>query len=439
MKLVKLSLYLGAIGLGALCLIFTVWATTSVDAAPVWAGQAIGTATPTPTPLLQPYPYTTPLPPPTSTILDNLYQRIIADPSTPTPCRRCAPFRVEGGTWQLQLDKGVYRLANQATGWRTVGSFAVAGTELKLFNDPNCPLLVGSYGWAAQNSTLRLTLIEDACGFGLRAKNLTHDAWTMAADPCQPPSLEAAISGHWPAPAECAIPQDICSQVSEIPVAECQALVAFYRSTAGPQWPLQGKWLTTSTPCSWAGLTCSNGHVTAIELNYNGLKGRLPPQLTQLTELRTLVLYFNQLNGSLPAEMDRLTKLENLVLHNNKLSGSLPGELGQLTSLRELDLESNQLSGPIPAQLGQLLNLERLNLNNNDLSGQIPPELGNLTKLRGLFLAGNQLSGRIPPELSSLPNLWMLNLTGNPLQGSLPSNLQDLPRSGYDFFKWNNK
>lgn len=56
---------------------------------------------------LQPYPYTTPLPSPVPTELDGLYTRTVKFEGTPTPCRRCAPYRAEGGTWTLHLNAGV--------------------------------------------------------------------------------------------------------------------------------------------------------------------------------------------------------------------------------------------------------------------------------------------------------------------------------------------
>lgn len=229
-----------------------------------------------------------------------------------------------------------------------------------------------------------------------------------------------------------------CSGVSEIPAAECEALVALYEGTDGPNWALKRGWLETEQPCTWAGVKCEEGHVTGLLMNYNDLRGPLPVELGQLRELRTVSLYFNYLSGPLPPELGQLAKLEILILHNNRLEGSIPPELGQLASLKQLDLESNRLSGPIPAALGQLAHLEHLNLKDNGLSGPIPPELGNLAALRGLLLAGNKLSGSVPQELGKLANLWMFDVNYNDdLAGGVPDKLQDLPGSGYDFFKWN--
>jgi len=53
---------------------------------------------------------------------------------------------------------------------------------------------------------------------------------------------------------------------SEIPVLECEALVAFYESTNGPDWSNNTGWLTSDTPCSWYGVTCTGEHVTELRL-----------------------------------------------------------------------------------------------------------------------------------------------------------------------------
>ena len=127
--------------------------------------------------VVRPYPYTTPLPLPTPTILDGVYTRTVHFEGTPTPCRRCAPYRAEGGTWQMILAAGTFRISHTNTNFQGIGSFTVAGNQLTLFNDPNCHLYVGKYIWAIQNKTLRLTAVEDNCAYGLRAGNLAAGAW----------------------------------------------------------------------------------------------------------------------------------------------------------------------------------------------------------------------------------------------------------------------
>ncbi len=104
-----------------------------------------------------------------------------------------------------------------------------------------------------------------------------------------------------------------CSSVTEIPAAECQALVALYNSTSGPNWVRQDNWLVTTTPCSWYGITCTSGtmpqHVDKIVLQNNELTGDIPPEIGNLSNLQVLLFSSNQLS-SLPPEIGNLYSLQ---------------------------------------------------------------------------------------------------------------------------------
>ena len=113
----------------------------------------------------------------------------------------------------------------------------------------------------------------------------------------------------------------------------------------------------------------------------------------------------------------------------NRLRGSIPPELGNLTELIEIDFRNNDLGGSLPPELGNLSSLESLWLSGNKLSGPIPPELGNLANLTSLYLEGNKLSGQIPPELDNLTLLSTISLYGNPLLGPIPPGIDQLARS----------
>ena len=178
-----------------------------------------------------PYPYTTPLPPAHSTVLDGSYIRFDLEQDLRTPEQDAAPtppgggvwmwhpvrptvwvmppgpYSVEGGAWILQLDKGVFRVLHEATGWHSLGSYAVSGNRIELFNDPHCIEAVGIYTWSLESGRLALEAIKDECGdkaaflsgSGQRASSFARRPWMS----CQPPSTEAAVSGHWPVPAGC--------------------------------------------------------------------------------------------------------------------------------------------------------------------------------------------------------------------------------------------
>ncbi|MBC6479003.1 MAG: leucine-rich repeat domain-containing protein [Hormoscilla sp. GM7CHS1pb] len=164
-----------------------------------------------------------------------------------------------------------------------------------------------------------------------------------------------------------------------------QAMKALYESTGGADWRNKKGWdFKSETPpeasivAGWHGVKVDGNRVTGLMLGLNGLTGKIPNQL------------------------GNLSNLERLNLHSNQLSGSIPPELGNLKNLRLLNLNSNQLSGSIPPELGNLNKLEYLYLKSNQLSGSIPPELGNLKKLDRLYMSKNQLTDSIPQEVLDL-------------------------------------
>ena len=102
----------------------------------------------------------------------------------------------------------------------------------------------------------------------------------------------------------------------------------------------------------------------------------------------------------LPPELGNLSNLKSLSLGFTQLTGQIPPELGKLSNLERLVLVSNQLAGEITGELGKLSNLTYLDISDNNLSGQIPLELGNLSNLEYLFMAGtNRFTGCIPKGL----------------------------------------
>ena len=219
-----------------------------------------------------------------------------------------------------------------------------------------------------------------------------------------------------------------CASVNHIPSAECQALVALYESTNGPNWVDNNGWLVSNTPCTWSGISCTEGHVSHINLLYNQLTGVLPPELGNLSHLRVLALWVNQLYGPIPAELGNLSELISLELSVNQLMGPVPTELGDLTKLQTLSLTHNQFSGPLPSTLDNLVSLELLDLSYNQFSGTIPSELGNLTNLSILYLSHNELSGEIPVALGNLSGLNELDLSYNQLHGAVPEFITLIPQ-----------
>ncbi len=266
--------------------------------------------------------------------------------------------------------------------------------------------------------------------------------------------------------------------------ADVAALKSLYDGTGGADWTESHGWLGDHPVEDWYGVTADAlGHVTELDLEGNGLAGRLPGALGNLSRLTVLRIADNALVDRLPlsltaldvdefhyggtdlcepADADFQTWLEGIASRRGTavqcapltdrdalvaLYGSTGGPgwtngSGWLSEapLRHwsgvdvdthgrvigLDLGSNGLSGPIPPELGGLSNLRSLYLNSNELSGVIPPELGGLSNLQSLYLNSNELSGVIPPELGGLSNLRSLYLNSNELSGVIPSELGGL-------------
>jgi hypothetical protein len=202
----------------------------------------------------------------------------------------------------------------------------------------------------------------------------------------------------------------ICEMVTQIPKSECEALVALYNSTFGPNWLYQTGWLATYTPCSWRGVACEGEHVTELRLLVNHLTGSIPSRLGDLAYLEVLDMQGNDLTGSIPETLGSLSNLQRLWLTVNKLAGSVPSSLGNLSSLASINLGSNRLTGSIPESLGSLYNLRQMELGGNSLVGTIPATFGNLSNLEELGVSHNPLmSGSLPQslkDLSSLDTFW---------------------------------
>ncbi|MEM7531404.1 MAG: leucine-rich repeat domain-containing protein, partial [Chloroflexota bacterium] len=219
----------------------------------------------------------------------------------------------------------------------------------------------------------------------------------------------------------------VCATETQLSLLECEALVAIYESTGGPNWTEQTGWLQTNTPCDWSGVSCDREEgklkVSRLVLERIQAQGALPPEIAHLSALTVLNLGFNQLE-QIPAEIGLLSNLTQLHLQHNQLQ-DLPSEIGNLSALTSLALNNNQLQD-LPSEIGTLSALTSLVLSNNQLTS-IPTSLVNLSLLETLALDNNQFA-TIPTEIGNLTKLNQLSLAGNSLS-SLPtgiSNLSDL-------------
>lgn len=224
----------------------------------------------------------------------------------------------------------------------------------------------------------------------------------------QPPA--SAGSGGTPTPTSEAVspgPTIPAARPAGSPETDRDALLAIYEMN-GPSWLRNDNWATDAPLGEWYGVTTdANGRVVELDLDSNGLVGQLPPELTNLTELRVLNLSNNagfwENRWFLPDSLHRLSQLEVLDLGSNYIGGVLYPELGSLSRLRVLDLESHQLRGQIPHEFGNMVSLEELNLvyhgKGGGLGGEFPPSIGDLPNLKRVWVAKNSFAGCIPESL----------------------------------------
>ena len=216
---------------------------------------------------------------------------------------------------------------------------------------------------------------------------------------------------------------------------ERSALIAFYNAAGGDSWVKKDNWCSTVPLSEWYGVTVYESRVTAIVLKDNNVKGVIPKEIADLTELRALEI--SQPSGQmavsgygpLPEEIGRLSNLNYLRLVCFAMSGKIPESLFSLTKLSNLQISSPGFfeEQTLPASIKNLSSLTFLYLSNTNLTGNIPTEIGSLTKLKTLVMSGNKLTGSYPESMGNLKALEYVNFDGNMLSGPIPTALNNIP------------
>ncbi|XVF78840.1 hypothetical protein PTKIN_Ptkin14bG0169600 [Pterospermum kingtungense] len=163
-----------------------------------------------------------------------------------------------------------------------------------------------------------------------------------------------------------------------------------------------------------------------LSLEGNNLEGSIPLELCNLKGLGFLYLTGNKLDGPLPKCLCNLLSLRHLVLGSNKFVNSIPSSLTRLTDILLLDLSSNSLSGALPIDVGKWKVITSIDFSINQLSGEIPSSIGELKDLNYLSLSGNRFQGPIPESFGGLIGLQVLDLSRNNFSGIIPKSMENL-------------
>ncbi|XP_074267807.1 putative inactive receptor-like protein kinase At3g56050 [Silene latifolia] len=125
-----------------------------------------------------------------------------------------------------------------------------------------------------------------------------------------------------------------------------------------------------ANPCSWSRVHCSDdANVVVLDLKDLCLVGTLPPELGQLSYIKSIILRNNTFNGLIPTQLANLPQLEVLDLGYNNFSGPLPSNLGNNFSLSILLVDNNNLIGTLSPELHQLQLLSQHQVDENHLRG----------------------------------------------------------------------
>ena len=160
-----------------------------------------------------------------------------------------------------------------------------------------------------------------------------------------------------------------------------EALVALYNATDGPNWTNNTGWLTEAPIGEWHGVVVNqDGRVRELQLARNQLRGEIPQEIGNLSELIILFLALNELEGPIPSEIGGLQNLELLGLQQNNLSGEIPITLANLEKLTSLNLGANPIVGERPLWLESLVFLQSLSLP-KDMTGCVSDFLAEAIRL----------------------------------------------------------
>ena len=217
---------------------------------------------------------------------------------------------------------------------------------------------------------------------------------------------------------------------ASLPFAECNSWQDIF-SSWGKGTDLGGK-CSELDPCgcSFAGVNCTSGHVTAFVFPHFNSQATLLPDFATYTRLTKFSVNWGGIASRIPDEWAQLKELQDFNLEGN-IAGSIPGWINDLSGLRQLGIGySSTITGNIPA-LDKLYYLENIFIRGLSSLTPGPLPLLNSPNLQVYsFESTNRIYG-IPKWLGDTfakqsvdqKKLQQIALTDNKLDGVIPSNL----------------
>jgi uncharacterized protein YjbI with pentapeptide repeats len=107
------------------------------------------------------------------------------------------------------------------------------------------------------------------------------------------------------------------------------------------------------TVCNWAGITCSGGRVTEINLEHNNLAGSIPESISKLDKLQVL-----NLNGGRPTSYYGCGSSAKYTSGNDLGNTTLPDSFYKMTELTKVNVEYTCLAGTLSSKIGELTKMK---------------------------------------------------------------------------------
>ena len=157
-----------------------------------------------------------------------------------------------------------------------------------------------------------------------------------------------------------------------------------------------------------------------------------PPQsLANLSSLTSLSLSSCYLHGTFPSDIFLLPKMQAIDLTYNPKVVGFLPKFQSRSSLKKLHLRATNFSGEFHNSMDSLRSLNVLDISETNLFGELPNSISNLKSLNYLDLGSNNFSGAILPSIGNLSQLTHLSLSYNNFHGQLPSTLGNLKSLNY--------
>lgn len=245
---------------------------------------------------------------------------------------------------------------------------------------------------------------------------------TATAPPTAPPPPEPpTASAEWRA--TCANDEAVPDTANNAGlVDDCAILLEARDILAGDGAPPD--WSADRPMAEWSGVAVEGEppRVTALRARGFDLRGRIPPALAGLTQLRRLDLGGNLLTGGVPPELGRLPLLRLLDLRDNELGGAIPEELDGITvgefawfDGEGLWLSGNDWTGCLPIALRHFVSA-RFHGSSSDLRHlglpwcQCPPPRADEPPSAEPY-AGRDGIPHLPPYATIAPGTWRLTFS----------------------------